>query len=279
MRGCRRWRRRTISTSSPSRPMPRSAKERGCAWPRRLRPADTTSTTEARMRRRVLRVALTGMLSALPIRAGAAPTSSRPMSRRVTARACRTSICVGQAPASSRPQRRWERWRAKARRGESRLASSPRAILPAFVPLGALSLDLDRLGRNAAQPFEPSREVSALPGNGRSGAGHEALTSLEVLDLAARALEHIAQFAGLLGAEAPLRILAKSAPRKPWIASPIPFSPIGAEASSSWTLIASSSGRWLASQDLPASVMVKRRRGPCEDEVTSPASASILRIG
>ncbi|MFY9972516.1 MAG: hypothetical protein WAK41_24210, partial [Roseiarcus sp.] len=52
--------------------------------------------------------------------------------------------------------------REKLAEAESRLAASPRAILPAFVPLGALKLDLDRLGRNAAQPFEPSREVSAL---------------------------------------------------------------------------------------------------------------------
>ena len=59
-----------------------------------------------------------------------------------------------------------------------------------------------------------------------------------------------------------MRILAKRALRKSRIASPIAVSPIGAAASSSWALIASSSARCSASQDLPASVMVKRRLGP-----------------
>ena len=45
---------------------------------------------------------------------------------------------------------------------ERRLRSSNPAILPAFIPLAPLRLDLDRLDRNAARPFEPGAEVSPL---------------------------------------------------------------------------------------------------------------------
>jgi phytoene synthase len=45
---------------------------------------------------------------------------------------------------------------------ERRLRSSPPPILPAFVPLGALRLDLDRMERNGAHPFDPPSEPSAL---------------------------------------------------------------------------------------------------------------------
>ena len=45
---------------------------------------------------------------------------------------------------------------------ERRLNGSAHAILPAFIPLGPLRLDLDRLERNAGRPFDPSGEVSAL---------------------------------------------------------------------------------------------------------------------
>ena len=45
---------------------------------------------------------------------------------------------------------------------ERRLAASSPVILPAFVPLGALRLDLDRLERSAARPFDPPGEASAL---------------------------------------------------------------------------------------------------------------------
>ena len=43
---------------------------------------------------------------------------------------------------------------------ETRLKSAPPAILPAFAPLGALRLDLDRLERNANRPFELAGEAS-----------------------------------------------------------------------------------------------------------------------
>jgi 15-cis-phytoene synthase len=45
---------------------------------------------------------------------------------------------------------------------ERRLTSSGAAILPAFIPLAPLRLDLDRLDRNADRPFEAVSEVSPL---------------------------------------------------------------------------------------------------------------------
>jgi phytoene synthase len=108
-------------------------------------------------------IALTRMLSALPIRAGAAPTlfpadvAARQGASLQDFDARQASAGVIGASAEIRALAR-----EKLADAESRLATSPRAIMPAFVPLGALSLDLNRLERNAAQPFEPSREVSAL---------------------------------------------------------------------------------------------------------------------
>jgi phytoene synthase len=52
--------------------------------------------------------------------------------------------------------------REALREAELRLKASPPAILPAFVPLGALRLDLDRLDRNAERPFDACGEVSPL---------------------------------------------------------------------------------------------------------------------
>jgi phytoene synthase len=45
---------------------------------------------------------------------------------------------------------------------ERRLKSAAPAILPAFVPLAPLRLDLDRLDRNHACPFDAVDEVSPL---------------------------------------------------------------------------------------------------------------------
>jgi phytoene synthase len=45
---------------------------------------------------------------------------------------------------------------------ERRLRSSSPAILPAFIPLAPLRLDLDRLDRNADRPFGDLGEVSPL---------------------------------------------------------------------------------------------------------------------
>jgi 15-cis-phytoene synthase len=45
---------------------------------------------------------------------------------------------------------------------ERRLKNSSPAILPAFIPLAALRLDLDRLDRSADRPFDDAGEVSPL---------------------------------------------------------------------------------------------------------------------
>jgi hypothetical protein len=45
---------------------------------------------------------------------------------------------------------------------ERRLMGSAVVILPAFIPLGPLRLDLDRLGRNSNRPFDAVSEVSPL---------------------------------------------------------------------------------------------------------------------
>lgn len=52
--------------------------------------------------------------------------------------------------------------RERLAEAESRLKRSLPSILPAFIGLGALRLDLDRLDRGAARPFEPVGEVSAF---------------------------------------------------------------------------------------------------------------------
>jgi phytoene synthase len=45
---------------------------------------------------------------------------------------------------------------------ERRLKTSARAILPAFIPLAPLLLDLDLLNRNASHPFDLAGEISPL---------------------------------------------------------------------------------------------------------------------
>ena len=45
---------------------------------------------------------------------------------------------------------------------ERRLKNLSPAILPAFIPLAPLRLDLDRLDRNAARPFDAAGEISPL---------------------------------------------------------------------------------------------------------------------
>ena len=109
-----------------------------------------------------LALALAHMLSALPFTAGSAPTlfpvdvAARHGATLQDFDARRASASVVAACAEIRALAR-----EKLAEAESRLATSPPAILPAFVPLGAMRLDLDRLERKGAQPFEPSRELSA----------------------------------------------------------------------------------------------------------------------
>jgi phytoene synthase len=108
-------------------------------------------------------LALTRVLGELPFKAGSAPTL---MPADVAARhgasaadfdARRASASVVAACAELRGLARDELAEA-----ERRLNGSTRTILPAFIPLGPLRLDLDRLDRNADRPFDPVGEVSPL---------------------------------------------------------------------------------------------------------------------
>ena len=103
------------------------------------------------------------MLAALPAKAGSAPTlfpvdlalrngvTLRDFDARRASEGVKAACAEARAPA-----------RGRLAEGERRLARSPRAILPAFAPLGALGLDLDRLERNAATPFDLPVEASPL---------------------------------------------------------------------------------------------------------------------
>ncbi len=106
-------------------------------------------------------LALTRLLSELPAKAGAAPTlfpadtAERHGATQSDFDARRASPGVVEACAEIRSLARQELVEA-----ERRLKDSPAAILPAFLPLGPLRLDLDRLERNAARPFDTNREAS-----------------------------------------------------------------------------------------------------------------------
>jgi 15-cis-phytoene synthase len=108
-------------------------------------------------------LALTRMLRELPFKAGSAPTL---IPTDVAARhgvsvpdfdARRASPGVIAACADLRGLARDELAEA-----ERRLKSASPAILPAFIPLGPLRLDLDRLDHNAARPFDDMGEASPL---------------------------------------------------------------------------------------------------------------------
>jgi phytoene synthase len=108
-------------------------------------------------------LALTRILGQLPFKAGSAPTlipadvAGRHGVSGADFNARRASAGVIAACADLRGIARDELAEA-----ERRLKGSSLAILPAFVPLGPLRLDLDRLERNAARPFDPPQEVSPL---------------------------------------------------------------------------------------------------------------------
>ena len=108
-------------------------------------------------------LALTRLLKELPFKAGSAPTL---IPTDVAARhdvsvedfdAGRVSPGVLAACTELRGLARDELAEA-----ERRLRSSSPAILPAFIPLAPLWLDLDRLDRNADRPFDDLSEVSPL---------------------------------------------------------------------------------------------------------------------
>jgi len=108
-------------------------------------------------------LALTRLLYQLPFKAGAAPTlipadvAARHGTSAPEFDARRASPGIVAACSELRSLAREELQEA-----ERRLKASPPAILPAFVPLGALRLDLDRLDRSAERPFDASGEVSPL---------------------------------------------------------------------------------------------------------------------
>ena len=108
-------------------------------------------------------LALIRLLKALPFRAGSAPTlipadvAARRGGSPTDFDARRATPGVIAACAELRALARDELAEA-----ERRLKNSAPAILPAFAPLAPLRLDLDRLERNSARPFDPSSETSAL---------------------------------------------------------------------------------------------------------------------
>ena len=108
-------------------------------------------------------LALTRLLAQLPFKAGSAPTlvpadvAARHGASAADFESRLASAAVIGACAELRGIARDELAEA-----ERRLKGASSAILPAFIPLGPLRLDLDRLERNAARPFDPAREASPL---------------------------------------------------------------------------------------------------------------------
>jgi len=108
-------------------------------------------------------LALARLLSGLPRQAGAGPTlfpvdvAKRHDANPADLEARRASPGVVAACAELRALAR-----DRLEEAERRFTTAAAPILPAFVPLGALKLDLDRLELNAARPFEPPPESSPL---------------------------------------------------------------------------------------------------------------------
>jgi phytoene synthase len=108
-------------------------------------------------------LALTRLLKELPFRAGSAPTLIP------TDVAARHGVSVADfdtrrvSPgviATCAELRRLAR--DQFTEAERRLKNSAQEILPAFIPLAPLRLDLDRLDRNSNGPFDAVSEVSPL---------------------------------------------------------------------------------------------------------------------
>ncbi len=106
---------------------------------------------------------LTRLLKELPFKAGSAPTlipedvAARHGASLADFDARRTTPGVIAACAELRALARNELAEA-----DRRLKSSAPAILPAFIPLAPLRLELDGLDRNSDHPFDAVSEVSAL---------------------------------------------------------------------------------------------------------------------
>jgi len=108
-------------------------------------------------------LALTRVLQELPFKAGSAPTlipadvAARHGASTADFDVRHVSAGVVAACADLRALAR-----DKVAEAERRLRNSDSAILPAFIPLAPLRLDLDRLDRNSGRPFDAVGEVSAL---------------------------------------------------------------------------------------------------------------------
>jgi 15-cis-phytoene synthase len=108
-------------------------------------------------------LALTRLLKELPFKAGSAPTliptdvAARHGASAAEFEARRTDPGVVAACAELRALAR-----DQGAEVERRLKNSAPAILPAFIPLAPLRLDLDRLDRNANCPIDAVSEVSPL---------------------------------------------------------------------------------------------------------------------
>jgi phytoene synthase len=108
-------------------------------------------------------LALTRLLKELPFKAGSAPTliptdvAARHGVSVVDFDARRTGPGVLAACAELRGLAREELAEA-----ERQLKTSSPSILPAFIPVAPLRLDLDRLDRIADRPFDDAGEVSPL---------------------------------------------------------------------------------------------------------------------
>lgn len=110
-----------------------------------------------------LALGLTRMLAGLSSEAAAGPVlfptdvAERHGATRADFDAGRASAGVIAATAELRALAR-----ERLAEAERRLKASPPPIMPAFVPLGTVRLDLDRMERNAARPFEPFVAASPL---------------------------------------------------------------------------------------------------------------------
>jgi phytoene synthase len=108
-------------------------------------------------------LALARLLTELPFKAGSAPTL---IPSDIAARHGVSAADFDARSASPGVVAACSELRSLARdelaEAERRLMNSSSAILPAFIPLASLRLDLDRLERNSNRPFDAVGEVSQL---------------------------------------------------------------------------------------------------------------------
>ena len=108
-------------------------------------------------------LALTRLLRELPFKAGHAPAlipADLAARHGVSVRDFDSGSASAGVIAACAELRRLAR--EELAEAERRLKNSPPEILPAFVPLGALKLDLARLDRNGEHPFVSQSETSPL---------------------------------------------------------------------------------------------------------------------